>query len=111
MADPEQKLAMPADTHHKVPESVVASDMSFNMEKDQVKSETGSEVFAEQAKLDDAQNSPEGLSLQETGASEYPTKFKLVTILVAVVLAVFLVALDMVSVMSFPSLFGLLTTS
>ena len=42
--------------------------------------------------------------LQENVENEYPKTFKLVTILVAVMLAVFLVALDMVS-LKFPSLF------
>jgi formate-dependent nitrite reductase cytochrome c552 subunit len=99
MEDLERKLAMPAETHYKVPESVAASDMSFVMEKDQPKSEAESEVFAEPAKedLDETQNSPKSLALQENAENDYPKTFKLVTILVAVMLAVFLVALDMVS--------------
>jgi hypothetical protein len=99
MENQQRKLAMPVETHYKVPESVVASEMSFVMEKDQPKSEGESEVFAEPAKedLDETQNGPKSLSVQENIENDYPKTLKLVTILVAVMLAVFLVALDMVS--------------
>jgi hypothetical protein len=99
MADIEQKLALPVETRHRVPDSAAASDRSFVMEKDQPKSAAESEVFAEPLKedLDDAKNSPKSLSLQENAEDDYPKAFKLASILVAVMLAMFLVALDMVS--------------
>jgi hypothetical protein len=113
MEDLERKLAVPAETQYKVPESVAASDMSFIMEKDQPKSEEESEVFAETANenVDGTQNSPKSLSLQENVENDYPKTFKLVTILVAVMLAVFLVALDMVSLMCPSQIFSTYTNS
>src|ERR1700760_537879 len=101
MEEFKQKLAVPGETHEKVPESGAASEMSFVMEKERPLSEAESEVFAETAKdeHDDTKPGPNGLSSQENAEDDYPKTFKLVTILVAVMLAMFLVALDMVSLM------------
>jgi hypothetical protein len=66
--------------------SVTPSDMSFTDEK-------------EKGNLESDDETPEQLQqeLERVESSLYPTSFKLFSILLAVVLSIFLVALDMVS--------------
>lgn len=99
-----EKLALPAG-NQQPPGSVTPSDMSFIDEKEPPDSEPGRESFEEQPKedLERQQSKTQSLSLQRTMSGEYPKAFRLVTILVAVGLAVFLVALDMVSINMHPS--------
>lgn len=96
MEDHDHNLAIPAGAESKIPESVAPSDMSFVLEKDQPKSEAESQFDAELEK-GDFEETQNNRSTEEEVENEYPKTFKLVTILVAVMLAVFLVALDMVS--------------
>lgn len=96
--DLEGRLALPADAHHQ-PESITPSDMSFIDEKER-EFEADKESFEEPPKEDaedlEKQNTnTRSLALQRTTSSEYPKAFRLVTILIAVALAIFLVALDM----------------
>jgi hypothetical protein len=85
-------------TGKETPQMVAASNTSFVTEKDGPKSASQSEVFDDLNKenVNTTQNGS-GPNLEESDVIEYPKAMKLATILVAVILAVFLVALDMVS--------------
>jgi hypothetical protein len=87
------------DTQKENPDFVAASNTSFVTEKDGPKSGSHSEVFDDSAKenIDMINQNSESLHVEENAESDYPKTMKLATILVAVMLAVFLVALDMVS--------------
>ncbi len=84
--DTEAKLGLPDGTH--IPESVTPSALSIMEEK--------GELESEREGFDEASDSKQGEELQRAISSEYPKAFRLITILVAVILSIFLVALDMV---------------
>jgi len=77
----EARVGMPNGT--QLPESTTPSAMSIMEEKGE-----------QQSEHDDFE---QGEDLQRAISSEYPKAFRLITILVAVILSIFLVALDMVS--------------
>jgi hypothetical protein len=84
--DIEAKLSLPDGT--QPPESATPSALSIMDEKAEHGSEH--EDF-------DQPDTKQGDELQRAISSEYPKAFRLITILVAVILSIFLVALDMVS--------------
>ena len=84
--DIDSKLGLPDVTH--IPESTTPSALSIMEEK--------GELSFEREDSDEAAGAKQGEELQRAISSEYPTAFRLITILVAVILSIFLVALDMV---------------
>ena len=81
----EAKLSIPDGT--QLPESTTSSALSIMKEKGEQQSEHD---------FDQAENPKQGEELERAISSEYPKAFRLITILVAVILSIFLVALDMV---------------
>jgi len=95
--DIEAKLAVPAE-NREAPASVSPSNVSFMDEKEKTASEPDTEAFENDPKNDLEQSKKEAdLDLQRTMSGDYPKAFRLISILIAVMLAIFLVALDMVS--------------
>lgn len=84
--DIEAKLGLPDGT--QIPESTTPSALSVMEEK-------GEQEF-EPDDFEKPSDSKQGEELERAMSSEYPKAFRLITILVAVILSIFLVALDMV---------------
>jgi hypothetical protein len=82
----EAKLGLPDGV--QLPESTTPSALSIMEDK--------GELGYERYDFDQEGDSRQGDELQRAISSEYPKAFRLISILVAVILSIFLVALDMV---------------
>jgi len=96
--DVEPQLAVPTESR-QISGSITPSNASFLDEKEKLESEPGDEPFEQDPKgeLEPSESKTNnGLHLQRTMSGDYPKAFQLISILIAVMLAIFLVSLDMV---------------
>jgi len=104
--DVEPQLVVPAESR-QISGSISPSNASFMDEKEKLESEPGEESFEQDPKGELEQSESKtnnSLHLQRTMSGDYPKAFRLISILIAVMLAVFLVSLDMVRTNSISSI-------